>query len=68
MKVRVVGLCGLCDATAVRSNGHFSVKITTPSGEEAWADKESFRSRCKVQWAAGVEKQELWREGYTDEP
>jgi hypothetical protein len=67
MKVRVIGLTGLCDATAVRANGHFSVKIVTPAGEEAWADKESFRSRVKMQWATAAERKELFKEGYIDE-
>lgn len=69
MKVRIAGTSGLCDAALIRGGNHgdWQVRISHPSGEDVFAEREAFRQRVTVAWATAAEKQALRQLKFVDD-
>ena len=72
MKVRIVGIPGICEAALVRSGNcnDMVLRALVPAAfgavDEVFVGKEAFRQRVAVAWATDAEKAELKRVGFVD--
>lgn len=68
MKLRIVGIDGVCDAALIRAgnSSDMIVRILVPAAygtvEEVFAGPAEFRNRCKVHWTASIRDGKDWDE------
>lgn len=72
MKVRVINIPGLCNASLVRSGNSNSLvaRIMVPAAhgtiDELFAEREAFRQRVAVAWSTADEDAELKLHGFVE--